>query len=86
MAKNYNGSYWPREIRAILAGDATDNFLLLDLCVHKCTKKKKRARKWDKGAVKRDSETFCTRIKDVPPKTVKAGQKVSKAGRRDIVV
>ena len=22
------------EIRAILAGDATDNFLLLDLCVH----------------------------------------------------
>ena len=41
MTKNYNGSYWPREIRAILAGDATDNFLLLDLCVHNVHKKNK---------------------------------------------
>ena len=39
MTKNYNGSYWPREIRAILAGDATDNFLLLDLCYIMFTKK-----------------------------------------------
>ena len=44
---------------------------------------------WDKGAVERDSETIYTRMRNVPPITgwsMKAGQKVSKAGWRDIVV
>ena len=39
--------------------------------------------------VKRDSEKFYTWKWDVPPKTgwsIKAGQGVSKAGRRDIAV
>ena len=34
MAKNYIGSRWPHEIRTILTWDATDNPLLLDLCIH----------------------------------------------------
>ena len=52
----------------MLTGDATDQICAY-MYTHTHTHKKRGAGKWDKGAAERDSETFYTRMRDVPPET-----------------